>query len=276
MPPVKELHFFDRDSKYPSPNLLATGTFTTRIQNLKRNRTANKIITLLRHGKTKEALWWFRWTFGQYDDSWYISLFAPGRSHKAAGEITPSYAILEKKDIARMKAINPDLKLIFLIRNPIDRAWSAIRLYSRTNPEFNINSDREVISLLQTQGNLLRGDYERTIDNFLQYFNSDQMLICFYDAIQYAPCKLMNDITRFLDVAPFEKGAIVNSIPVNSAPSHPMSRQVKAYLVELFGPKIEKMADRFGSYATIWNKENSISDELVKHRGHWPGTTSIQ
>ena len=43
------------------------------------------------------------------------------------GDITPSYSILEDKDVARMHATVPNAKIIFLMRNPFDRAWSNFR-----------------------------------------------------------------------------------------------------------------------------------------------------
>jgi len=269
MPPVKELHFFDRNPTYPTPSFLATSSLRSRLkrcwQNREMPRDTDKFFTLVRKGKFRKAAWWWWWIFGTYNSKWYAKQFAPGKFFKAVGEITPSYSILTSQDVAKVQTINPDLKLIFIIRNPIERAWSAIRLYKQTNPDFDINSDAKIISLLQERGNLLRSDYERTIDTFLQHFNPDQLLVCFYDAIQNAPGRLMDDITHFLGIAPFKEGAIVNSVQINSAPSRPMSRRVRAYLHELYTPSIESMADRFGSYAINWKKKNV---ETYRQREH--------
>ena len=44
---------------------------------------------------------------------------------KIRGEITPAYSILSPKRIRFIRKIMPDVRLIFIMRNPIDRSWSA-------------------------------------------------------------------------------------------------------------------------------------------------------
>ncbi len=44
-----------------------------------------------------------------------------------AGEITPAYAILPVEVIREIRREFPDIRLIYLIRNPMDRAWSSAR-----------------------------------------------------------------------------------------------------------------------------------------------------
>ena len=42
------------------------------------------------------------------------------------GDITPAYAFLPIDVIQEIYKIVPNLRLIYLIRNPIDRAWSSV------------------------------------------------------------------------------------------------------------------------------------------------------
>lgn len=55
---------------------------------------------------------------------WYEGLFEGQPPSVAVGEITPAYAILAPPIIAEVARAFPALRLIYLIRNPIDRAWS--------------------------------------------------------------------------------------------------------------------------------------------------------
>ena len=43
---------------------------------------------------------------------------------RVRGEATASYAAMDRDVIAEIAALNPDIKVILMIRNPIDRAWS--------------------------------------------------------------------------------------------------------------------------------------------------------
>lgn len=264
MPPVKEIHFFDRSPNYPSPNKLAISSPLSRFfrtessERFRIKADLRSIMKSIQKHKFHEAIWWSKWTFGYYNENWYRSLFSQDNACEVYGEITPSYSILKSADVARIKAINPDLRLLFLIRNPVDRAWSAIRFnVQQGHSSLNLNSSNEIISALKKPSNILRGDYERTLDTYLKHFDSSQILICFYDAIRCDPVGLMSGITTFLNVISFEKAAIDNKTIVNRSSTYQMPVDVRDYLLETYAPMINRLAKTFGSYATIWERAES-------------------
>ena len=74
---------------------------------------------------------YFNYLFGDYSQDWYKSLFQ-NAVNRISGEFTPAYAALKRKDIDAIKDFLPDVKIILLLRNPIDRIWSHLRsAYSR-------------------------------------------------------------------------------------------------------------------------------------------------
>ena len=58
-------------------------------------------------------------------DSAYLSLF--DTAQRITGDVTPAYATLPDAKVEQMAKLLPDTKIIILIRNPIDRNWSAYR-----------------------------------------------------------------------------------------------------------------------------------------------------
>ena len=225
----KEIHFFDRSPHYPSPNSLATSSPLYRVlgsEPWERRQILAGCIKIAKRtlkGRLNDALWWGKWTFGFYNEDWYSGLFSQAGSDRACGEITPAYSMLEDHDVARINAINPDTKLIFMIRNPIERAWSAIRYdVYRESIGISIDSDEEIIAELRKRHFRLRGDYERTLECYLKFFNSSQILVCFYDAIQRDPVRLMAGITSFLNVGPFLERDIDSERRINTSPSRKM------------------------------------------------------
>jgi len=58
----------------------------------------------------------------QYDD--YHALFSPQANHRIVGESTPIYMYWNNA-IRRIWEYNPNMKLIAILRNPIERAYSA-------------------------------------------------------------------------------------------------------------------------------------------------------
>jgi hypothetical protein len=57
------------------------------------------------------------------DYSKYLSWFSPNKSHKILGEATPIYMYWNDSP-KRIWEYNPNMKLIVILRNPIERAYS--------------------------------------------------------------------------------------------------------------------------------------------------------
>src|SRR5262249_47817455 len=57
------------------------------------------------------------------DLNWYLDHFLPAAG-RLKGEASPSYAILPVERILLIRELFPKLKLIFLMREPMARAWS--------------------------------------------------------------------------------------------------------------------------------------------------------
>jgi hypothetical protein len=104
---------------------------------------------------------------------------------------------------------------------------------------------------------IVRGDYESTVDNYLQFFDSSQILICFYDAISNDPEGLMRSITSFLGVRHFPADAVDAKTRVNASPKLEMPEQIRDYLGEMYTPTIARLSKRFGSYASGWEARYS-------------------
>lgn len=66
----------------------------------------------------------------------YLSLFhARGAGVKAFGDLSPSYSLLSRDTYADMAGRYPDTRFIFLMRDPVMRFWSSIRMWFTTNAE---------------------------------------------------------------------------------------------------------------------------------------------
>jgi hypothetical protein len=266
LPPQKEIHFFDRSTSYPSPNDLATSSLISRMigtQSWERPRVLTGIKEVARnlyYRRFNDAYWWSKFFFSSYNIDWYKSLFPSSAEHKLSGEITPSYSILSSKDVGQIKEMNPNMKHIFMLRNPIDRAWSAVRHESKHGRVKSLSSGEEPIVYLQTQGAMLRGDYERTLETYLEYFDAHQILICFYDAIQKDPINLLNTISDFLEIQKFDFKVSDTRKYINRSASFPIPDNVKDFLHMVYTPLIDRLAEKFGGYALSWKTAIESSD----------------
>ncbi len=153
----------------------------------------------------------------------------------------------------RIKQINQDMRLLFMLRNPIERAWSAIRYnVSIGKIDISLDASDDIISVLQKPAMVLRGDYEQTLDAYLTHFDSRQILIGFYEAISKDPGGLLTGIFEFLGVSAMEQEGALYQQRFNVSPQHPMPRKVEHFLLERYAPMMRRMAARLGGYATLW------------------------
>jgi hypothetical protein len=113
---------------------------------------------------------------------WYSTLF--NDNSQVSGDITPAYAFLPQSTIQKIHCAFPDLRLIYLIRNPMERAWSAARMaLGRAEMHHDEASDQWFIDHFQSKGSLARGDYETCIRRWRSVFDPNQLLIVRYESI---------------------------------------------------------------------------------------------
>jgi len=269
-PTRKEIHYFDRSPKYRSTSLLATRSLARRIIGKEKPeqewRThckryfSSRFPQQIRKGRWAQLLWDVRFFLGRYDDRWYATLFRPGTG-KVCGEITPAYSILDREDVEPIARLQPNLKIIFIMRNPIDRDWSMLR-FALQNHERPMESFQNVefINLLNTPEVVQRGDYLRTIENWKACFPDEQFFFCFYDEIEEDPLGLLQRLVDFLAVAPVGKHPFRPTLhkKVNVSPKFQIPPKVKAYLAERYYSQIETLAEMFGEYPARWLEELKV------------------
>lgn len=60
---------------------------------------------------------------------WYRTLMTPPEPHRLSMDFTPEYAFLPDHKIAECKALNPTARIIYILRDPLARAVSALRMH---------------------------------------------------------------------------------------------------------------------------------------------------
>ncbi|TAN61693.1 hypothetical protein EPN18_06200 [bacterium] len=142
-----------------------------------------------------------------YDINWYLKHFLEGVGRKK-GDVSPTYAILPSMHIKLLKALKPNLKLIFLMRDPISRAWSHVK-HNFKYREFNFknyNGNFKSIADNMFIDNFTHGfpscfnDYLGALKRWLSFFPKEQIYVGFYETIKNNPVHLLSDICQHLGV----------------------------------------------------------------------------
>lgn len=161
---------------------------------------------------------------------WYEAHFDSCREGKMRGEFSTSY-LYAPESPERMFAHYPDVKLIAILRNPIDRAYSQYRNAIKAGeiPEsmtFDTYRTEEKSVLAQ-------GRYSEQLKRYLHYFKREQMLILIQEDIARDPIGFMKGIYAFLGVDPsFVASMVHDEINVARTPKRIWIERVMHHVAE--------------------------------------------
>jgi hypothetical protein len=135
--------------------------------------------------------------------SWYGEVFAEA-GEPVKGEITPAYCNLPARRIRSIKAIIPEIKLLLLLRDPVDRDWSHLRMVVlRDNARDPTTvTPGEYIDAARSNPRLERGNYQAILENWLDVFDRARLFIGFYEDVVQRPQPLLEQIFEHIGLSP--------------------------------------------------------------------------
>ena len=191
----------------------------------------------------------------------YHKYFSPNDYSQVIGEATPIYMYWNKA-IERIHVYNPKIKLIIILRNPIDRAFSHWNMErdkgreSRTFLKAILDEDSKLNSPNYSQNKILsyldRGHYSQQIKNIYNYFNKNQLLILRSEDLRKNPDNTLMNIAEFLSIPPFDP---VYHKEVNSRSyPHKMSKEELTFLKNFYQEEINSLENILGWDLSSWKK----------------------
>jgi len=164
------------------------------------------------------------------------------------GEIPPAYCLLPPEGFEAMLALYPAARLVFIMRDPVDRFWSAVRHKARADPTFDPAAG--VTQCLQNRRFLTRSDYRRTLTVLDGSVPAQQVLTVFYEDL-FAPDddSTLRRITSFLGID-FVAGE--RERRVLEGVRHPMPDEARAALLRTLSDQYRYVADRLVAVPERW------------------------
>ena len=187
--------------------------------------------------------------------AWYRSLFPEVSPGVVSGEITPAYAILPPAKIREVHAAFPDLRLVYILRNPVDRAWSsALMALARVGMRFEEASDAWFLDHFRSLGSLLRGNYAACLEAWLAHYTGEALLVLKFEEILYDPLGLLRRCERHLGVDEILTPAVLTSGKVFSGSGHVLRAPLRAALLEIYDDKITALETVLGEDFSHWRR----------------------
>jgi hypothetical protein len=244
MPPVKELHYFDQLSRVQRAGYPRC-----------RDERDRRFLEQLKSLSTEPGI----------DLENYGRLFEP-KASLLSGDISPNYSTLSDEVIRQVAGYFPNLKVIFLARDPVERFWSHLSMeahYRQIEP-FDATDIDEINRNLSRRGMLLRSYPSAVVARWKRYVDSEQFRVYFFDDLQNNPAELRRSILRFLGADP-DKFATANRSFGGSGSrltadynrwtgmeKLPLSNKVRSHLAKFFKKELKTCAALLGGPARDW------------------------
>ena len=182
--------------------------------------------------------------------SWYKSFF-PLRIKsrgKKTGEASPNYLYSEQAPVELRKDI-ANIKLLVLLRNPIERAYSEYNMHVRqlkrkdfpTSFEEAISNDD--LSIEGSRLYLVRGLYAGRVKNWLKHFSRDQFLFIKSEDFFQDPKKVLEEVYKFLEI---ERTFPTNLKPQQVGSYSELSKETRAELDNYFNESNQELVGLLG------------------------------
>lgn len=211
----------------------------------------------------KEFLWDIRYALFRHTDSWYRNLFEGG---KCSGDITPIYCELTEDDIVALKKDFGDKKILFTMRDPVEREWSRAKMNlckKRNLTPDQIDRDSWVAHF-EMPDKLASNDYVAIYDRWAQVFGEKNVMLIYFDEIIADGWSTYHKICDFLGVEGLPDDYIdkINR-PANVGINTPIPKWAREYLLGLHRGKINQLSIRFPDhpYPMEWIKKHETALE---------------
>jgi len=204
---VKELHYFDA---------LDFNDFDPWIKDLRGRRDDNLgaldnvsvAMRPLKERVARDADDWLRILQGRRaDDAAYLAYLVDGLTdQRLVGDFTPAYGLLSAERLTKMAALLPDVRIVYLLRDPVARMWSNIRMLAKrrsaTPYEIGYRSVHIVRRMLigKEPEVIRRSDYITPVRNLRAAVAPDKLRFMFYEDMFSQPA--MDGLCGFLGLDP--------------------------------------------------------------------------
>ena len=183
----------------------------------------------------REIVTWpkeIRFLHGQNDVlSWadYLRLFDGKEAGVRYGEITPFYLVAPRHRIEELRRHVPGVRLFAILRDPVERDWSSIRMVAERQGA--LADPAGLRRIAESRPIRIRGDYVSSLGNWLAVFPREQLLVLPYELLKRDHVAFLGAICGHLGVSVDPIASAPNDV-VFAGPEARMPPELLASLVE--------------------------------------------
>ena len=185
----------------------------------------------VRNGRLREN------SYAITDEAEYRHLFRDAGNARALGEASVMYLYLEGA-AERLRAGVPDARLVAVLRNPVERAYSAYLHLTREEDEpcgsFMDALDAEPARIAAGWAPLYHyqnmGFYARQLRRFYARFPAEQLKLFLYEDLEREPERVIREIYSFIGVDPSFRPDISVRHNISGVPQNQLAHEAYRFL----------------------------------------------
>jgi hypothetical protein len=145
-------------------------------------------------------------------EAFYYDLFKDAKGYKTIGEASVDYLYYSRKSSLNIKQYDPQAKIIIVLRNPVDRAYSNY-IWALKEGKESVWNFRKALDLEQERKEQgvgpvwhykSKGFYAAQVSDYLEAFGADQVKIFLFDDLKKDNAGICRALFEFLEVDPFK------------------------------------------------------------------------
>lgn len=165
--------------------------------------------------------------------------------------------MLPEDRIAVLASLLPEVRLILMLRHPVQRVWSATRriLGLLGKRDLDTIGLEELEGVLARPGVHARTDYPAILDRWLAHFSKEQLLVVFTEEVAQDPRAVLRRVFAHVgvDESP-DWGAFQPDRGVNRNPRRDIPPALEKLLRGRYQGVVAEMRRRFGPRLACWDE----------------------
>lgn len=190
----------------------------------------------------------------EIDDSWYSKIFEYARADQKCVDICPSYMILPADGIKHVLGLTPNLALVLMVRDPVERAWSHIRMNIARGMTIE-NKTRILEGKGQLKPYLKMTDYASAIQLWEEQTKPGQLQIILHDQVTADPQSVINDLMATLGLPPSPPDKSIET-RVFQGEKMEFTSALRERLLSTFKVQYDFLRPRFPETVSGWQKKH--------------------
>lgn len=250
MPPMKELHYFDR--------IVSGGNVQRSLAPARKEQDRIRIAReRVRDQTDKKFLDQFEQlsAHGALDLDGYAELFA-GKGDSITGDITPGYSTLNDDAIGKIVGRFNQARIIFMARDPVERAWSQLSMYVRRGliDRFKAEDLDQITEHLKRPEFRARSYPSEIVRRWRRQVSPDRFAVYFFDDLKRDPVRLRASIITSLGGDPNQSSGELP--PDYNAKARKekltLAESTRKHLADFFKDELRACATELGGPAADW------------------------